>query len=709
MRETGASNKLSESGHDESVSLFDSTNQQTFTFKWRELRLTPEDTNDFPRCRSKHGACRLGDYVYMFGGKDVVVSLKDLWRYSLEKNKWESVSYSGEKLPHLETFSMLPHRRLIYIFGGEFSLSQDETPLWVYNTDLQYIRKITTQTGQPHPSGRRDHSAVIYEDAMYIYGGFTDVTGSSNELWKFSCESEEWQLVLSVPGGEDGPGARHGHTAVVYDKSMWVYGGMTDLTHKPELWTYSFKQQKWTRIRTRVNPPALIGHTADAVGDSMFVLGGENCGQPQSAMWRFHFESQNWERVDFPTGVLSSRTRHCTALILPPRLADSEKETTRSVSLPALQRRSRQSTGVPERPRTSPAGCSRPLQSSNTIVFNNKVYPNDSSSASSSLSSTPNDVKAVRELGKGCNGSSDRSEGIELSIFFSERGFMDTNDKEALLSTVHTLCDNHAEADNPAYMASPGVTGNFKVFDSSVVDKVTPGTPVVPLGHLVDVSIPTDYSPVNARNKLQLSAKTQHQHSEAVVKRKSFPTDDIVLEDLEQGATLSELFEQDELFLCSSKLSHSATISGQISNACQAVSGKLRQMSGAQQPAYVKLEKPVAEKLSQPSAETKTANKQGRKDDCLTERAMPVWKSRANNSEQTTSFSPVCAETRQRSHDNPVQRTASDACQKSSKRAPSYVLQDTACIYVFGGREGNRRELGKTPVSVFRCEIPLTS
>lgn len=364
-------------------------------------------------------------------------------------------------------------------------------------------------------------------------------------------------------------------------------------------------------------------------------------------------ESHIWERVDFPKGVFSSRTRHCTALILPLGQGDSEKETTRSVSLPVLQRRSRQGAGVHERPSTSPAGYSRPPQSSNTVVFNNKIYPNDSSSTSSSLSSTPNEVKAVREIGSGCSEFSDRTEAMELSTFSSESNFVVFNDKEALLSTVRTLCDDETGAENPTYVASPGVTGDFKVFDSSASEM--PETRSVPIGNLVDISIPTDCSVVNRRNKLQMSAKTQRQQSEVAVERRSFSADDLVLEDLEQGVALSELFEQDELFFCNSKLSQSATISGklsQMSNACQAISGKLSNMSGGRKPVDVNLNRtpePATDKLSQSSAEAKQqASQEVRKDDHIAKR-----------------LSSVFAETRQssRSHDNPILRSASDACQ----------------------------------------------
>ena len=40
--------------------------------------------------------------------------------------------------------------------------------------------------GQPFPQGRKAHSAVVYKDSMYVYGGYQDMRGSLSELWQYS-------------------------------------------------------------------------------------------------------------------------------------------------------------------------------------------------------------------------------------------------------------------------------------------------------------------------------------------------------------------------------------------------------------------------------------------------------------------------------------------------------------------------------------------
>ena len=35
------------------------------------------------------------------------------------------------------------------------------------------------------PKGRRSHTALVFQDSMYVYGGYEDLRGSSSELWAF--------------------------------------------------------------------------------------------------------------------------------------------------------------------------------------------------------------------------------------------------------------------------------------------------------------------------------------------------------------------------------------------------------------------------------------------------------------------------------------------------------------------------------------------
>jgi len=71
------------------------------------------------------------------------------------------------------------------------------------------------------PGPRDDHSAVVYNESMVIFGGFTEGK-KTNLLHSYDLSSGEW-VQLDVEGG---PSARSGHTATQHHDKMVVFGGI---------------------------------------------------------------------------------------------------------------------------------------------------------------------------------------------------------------------------------------------------------------------------------------------------------------------------------------------------------------------------------------------------------------------------------------------------------------------------------------------------
>lgn len=62
---------------------------------------------------------------------------------------------------------------------------------------------------------------------------------SNYALNKFA-DSMMWHDMTAAEG--ELPDPRHCHTAVVHDSAMWVFGGITDLQERADLWKYSFRE-----------------------------------------------------------------------------------------------------------------------------------------------------------------------------------------------------------------------------------------------------------------------------------------------------------------------------------------------------------------------------------------------------------------------------------------------------------------------------------
>ena len=65
-------------------------------------------------------------------------------------------------------------------------------------TDLGHLREVWIEPGAAQPLCRRDHSAVVHNNLMYVYGGFMDCGGASQELWAFNIGEKLAQYSYSI-------------------------------------------------------------------------------------------------------------------------------------------------------------------------------------------------------------------------------------------------------------------------------------------------------------------------------------------------------------------------------------------------------------------------------------------------------------------------------------------------------------------------------
>ncbi|CAG9761028.1 unnamed protein product [Ceutorhynchus assimilis] len=253
-----------------------------------------------PSARSKHSATVLGEHVYVLGGRNGNLPLKDFWKYNLVTGKWYHLKPTGDQLPCLQEHTAVAYKDNIFVFGGEVSFSSStETPLWVYDVKGNSWKKVKTKKGVATPKGRRGHTSLVHNGSMLIYGGYQDLRGSCGELWAFHFDTESWHLVSVPPNkpSDQFPFPRHKHSAVVHGEAMWIYGGMTDLNERGDLWKWDFYTKTWTNIKSKLNPGPLHSHACCKMPSSMIIFGGERNGQSSNDLWKFNFDIESWEKI----------------------------------------------------------------------------------------------------------------------------------------------------------------------------------------------------------------------------------------------------------------------------------------------------------------------------------------------------------------------------------------------------------------------------
>lgn len=169
--------------------------------------------------------------------------------------------------------------------------------LWYLAPDLGEIWSSTdgaqwTKTGGSIPCGNRySFSAAVFDDKMWILGGFadhnySDVWSSPNGVdWTRATDSAAW-------------GPRYSAATVAFGGRLWVVGGIGPLP-KNDVWS-SADGIHWTLVTEGAPWAPRIGHSAVVLGDKLWVIGGlyRDNGQDHYAtdVWRSP-DGVNWTRA----------------------------------------------------------------------------------------------------------------------------------------------------------------------------------------------------------------------------------------------------------------------------------------------------------------------------------------------------------------------------------------------------------------------------
>lgn len=149
----------------------------------------------------------------------------------------------------------------MYIFGG-FIAGERTNQLIVYTFNGNKSGWARIKTKGPSPSARNGHSACIYNNCMYVFGGRDGENRKLNDLWRYDILAQTWSEISSENKDEDPtwcvPLERSGHSCDVYGQYMVIFGGFYDLTKElNDLYLFDFVTERWIPIFLEENSPVV--------------------------------------------------------------------------------------------------------------------------------------------------------------------------------------------------------------------------------------------------------------------------------------------------------------------------------------------------------------------------------------------------------------------------------------------------------------------
>ncbi|KAG2861164.1 hypothetical protein PC110_g2203 [Phytophthora cactorum] len=212
--------------------------------------------------------------MFIFGGYDGRDGnyFNDLYYFNFDEQRWSQMPSVVEDRPEARTdHIMVLHSSSIYIFGG-YNGSSRFNDLCGY--DIQAQRWSRLQAQGSVPSRRFGHSGVVHTETnrLIVFGGW-DGRDTLNDLYEYSFVTNEWRK-LETTGNS--PPHRYRHTAVIFGDNMFVFGGV-DKTHSRfnDLQRLDLVTNTWSEVCTTGSiPSSRTFHRAVVVDSKMYLLGG---------------------------------------------------------------------------------------------------------------------------------------------------------------------------------------------------------------------------------------------------------------------------------------------------------------------------------------------------------------------------------------------------------------------------------------------------
>jgi hypothetical protein len=172
----------------------------------------------------------------------------------------------------------------------------------MYNINDNIWTAIKTNTDhQPLP--RYGHSAVVYNDIMYVFGGYDNGGFSSNELYKFHLPSKQWiksQRLDTIP--------ERFHHAVCLDEAqgkMYISGGCDSSRFVfDQVYQVHLTSELVTCTKVANMPNARYGHVMyyNHAVQSLHIFGGCDFKGPSDFVdgyWMYpDHDEKLWEKVE---------------------------------------------------------------------------------------------------------------------------------------------------------------------------------------------------------------------------------------------------------------------------------------------------------------------------------------------------------------------------------------------------------------------------
>jgi hypothetical protein len=246
-----------------------------------------------------HTTTLIGSNIYIFGGCDARSCFNELYVLDADAFYFSNPFVCGEIPVPLRAMTCTAVGKKLVVFGG------GDGP--AYYNDIYVLDTVNFRWSKPkiggdrQPSKRRAHTACLYRNGIYVFGG-GDGVRALNDVWRLDVADTNkmsWKLISTPSSGslEDKtkPKARGYHTANMVGSKLIIFGGSDGGECFRDVWVFDVETLAFSAVHIPLSYPRL-SHTATIVGSYVFVIGGHDGVEYSNEVLLLNLVTMVWDK-----------------------------------------------------------------------------------------------------------------------------------------------------------------------------------------------------------------------------------------------------------------------------------------------------------------------------------------------------------------------------------------------------------------------------
>ena len=295
---------------------------------------------NFPEGREQFSLFSKGNEIIISGGITINMKTLTIWSLNLEKLEWKKINingYSYNRYGHTGIY----YQNKIYFFGGKIKYQKNSMTCGLEVFNFQDGQFTAPSAGKLIPEPRRNHTAELLGNQIFIFGGITNTNEVLNDCFLLNINPLKWYTCI-INKYTPGPHL-YGHTSCVViptyilknhkfsiysypniepgkanslikEKGIYVFGGKSKeeggISNQLWILVTGKKPLEWIQPNTKGKPPSpRYSHSMSFYerGNFLIIHGGRNDSISDNIAlndtYLFDLENFEWLKVELYSGM----------------------------------------------------------------------------------------------------------------------------------------------------------------------------------------------------------------------------------------------------------------------------------------------------------------------------------------------------------------------------------------------------------------------